>query len=662
MCGIFGFVGTRSSVEEGRRLLTRSVNLLGHRGPDALGVWAGEGVGLAARRLAVVDLEGGAQPFVHAATGVVGAFNGEVYNHRALREALQAEGHRFVTRCDTEVLVVGYLAWGEDIFARAEGMLACALWDARDRVLVLARDRFGEKPLFVAHHDGGLAFASEMKSLLRLPGFVRRLNPEASAHFLKFEHLFDPLTPFEGIAALPPAHVMRVRFDDARAATPRRYWQLAFRPREGDATPTDDAPPPAVVEALGALVRDAVKTRCEADVRVGTLLSGGLDSSLVTATAAGLTEAPLDSFSVGFGDARYDESDAQDRVAEAFGLRLNRFDFHAHTRALLESMPGSLWASEYPDPGFEQDVVFQHLAGLAASRGYKVLLGGEGADELFRGYDHYVRLPAFARYAQSRNPDDLPTVPGFDPGAIARFADDEHVALQRWGVPCSLLRPEFPWHFFLQAGRHADVVDTFFLPPYREGAPRLPPMPEARGLVGNDLLQWHELHTRLPAYILRTLDRYSMASGVEVRCPFMDHRLWEFFADLPPALRDAGPGHKPLLRALAGALPPEVAARPKQGFRAPYLLTTALRQPEMEPALRDLLRPAAIEALGVVRADFVDAHLDAFRFAPETEVDRVRRVMFSRLLALRMLATVFVDEFDLYADAHDAAWRAPVVG
>jgi len=654
MCGIAGYVGTSYGIAEGRQTLTRAANLLGHRGPDALGLWVDAGVGLACRRLAVVDLAGGTQPMVHRESGAVVVFNGEIYNHAALREALRAEGHRLETRSDTEVLLVGYLAWGEAVFSRVEGMLACALWLPAERTLVLARDRFGEKPLFLARHAGGLCFASEMKSLLRLPGFPRRLNPEASAHFLAFEHLFDPLTPFEGITALPPAHVLRVPFDDVGTATPRRYWQLRF----GDPTPAPSRD--AVVDALGALFHDAVRCRSDADVRVGALLSGGLDSSLVCAALARIAPGPVDAFSVGFGDARYDESAAQDEVAQALGLRLHRFNFHENTRAILESCPGSLWASEYPDPGFEQDVVFQHLTALAADQGYKVLLGGEGADELFRGYAHYVHFPAYQAYARSGDREDLPALEGFDTAHIARFADDEMASLHAWGVPCSLLRPEFAWRYFLDPARRPDLVDPFFGPASPTRVPRLPPMPAVGELQGNDLLQWSELHTRLPAYILRTLDRYAMASGIEVRCPFMDHRLWEFFAALPPALRDAQPGHKPFLRALGGSLPAAIATRPKQGFRAPYLLSAALRRPETEGALRDLLSHDAVGALEVVRPEFVDAHLGDFLDLPDTDDDRprARRVMFSRLIALRMLATVFVDDFDLYADHHDTTWRA----
>ncbi len=646
MCGIAGYVGTTFRDEEGREALTRSANLLGHRGPDALGLWVEAGVGLACRRLAVVDLEGGVQPMVHRGSGIVAVFNGEIYNHNELRAELRAAGHTFATRSDTEVLLVGYLAWGERVFERVHGMLAAALWLPEARALVLARDRFGEKPLFLARHRGGLCFASEMKSLLRLPGFPRRLNPTASAHFLLFEHLFDPLTPFEGITALPPAHILRVPFDDVGAHTPRRYWQLDFRDPPSASAPSR----PEVLEELGTLVHDAVQRRAAADVRVGALLSGGLDSSFVCASLAGAVPGPVDAFSVGFGDPRFDESPAQDRVAEALGLRLHRFEFHNHTREILESCPGSLWASEYPDPGFEQDVVFQHLTALAAHRGYKVVLGGEGADELFRGYAHYTRFPGMMAYARSR-----------DLGDQADQADDERDAVRAWGMPCTLLRPEFPWRYFLHPERFPEVVDPFFGPARPAMTPRLPPLPAYNPLRPNDFLQGCELHTRLPAYILRTLDRYSMASGVEVRCPFMDHRLWEFFAALPPALRDEAPGDKPLLRALAGALPPEIAARPKQGFRAPYLLSAALRRPDTAAALRDLLSRDAVGALEVVRPEFVDAHLGDFVALPETDDDRpfVRRVLLSRLISLRMLATVFVDDFDLYADHHDASWRAP---
>lgn len=652
MCGIAGFIGPALPPDDARAAITRAVRLLGHRGPDASGVWSIDGVTLACRRLAIVDPAGGAQPFVDPVTGAAVVFNGEVYNHAALRETLEARGHRFTSRADTEVLLRGYLEWGEEVFERVEGMLACALWVPHEGALILARDRFGEKPLFVAPYRGGVAFASEIKALLALPGFTRQLNPQASAHFLLFEHLFDPMTPFVGVSALPPAHLLRVDLDGSRLRAPRRYWQLRYA--EMDSGVARDA----LVALLSARFDEAVRARIPDGERVGALLSGGLDSSLVCATLARLTGEPFDAFSVTFRDPRYDESAAQRRVAEALGIRLRCFDFDARADEVLESCAGSLWTGEYADPAFEQDVVFQHLTAMAGDLGYKVLMGGEGADELFRGYTHHARFGAYMRYVAGGDLRALPAVDGWDDDELADEAEAEAASLRAWGVPCSLLRPEFPWGVLLREGTAGALAASLFTQP--PGSLRLSaPFTQLPSPSLDDRLQWCELHTRLPAYILRTLDRYSMASGVELRCPFMDHGLWEEFAALPPALRAEAPGEKRLLRELARALPPEIVARPKQGFRAPGLLSEALCGSESGDALRALLSPDAVRALEVVRPEFVAAHIEKILAPPsrDDELGTVQHGLVQRVMSLRMLHAVFIEDFDAYAARHAAAWR-----
>ncbi|MBX3271443.1 MAG: asparagine synthase (glutamine-hydrolyzing) [Sandaracinaceae bacterium] len=645
MCGIAGFVGARGA--DARARLTRMADLSTHRGPDERGLWLGEQVGLACRRLAIVDVAHGQQPMRDAETGTTLVMNGELYGHAALREALEARGHRFRTRSDTEVLLAGWLAWGEAVFERVDGMLACAIWSPARRELVLARDRFGKKPLHYARHEGALWFASEMKALLTLPGFPRRLDPRASEHFLLFEHVFDPMTPFEGIAALPPAHVARVRADRLDAMETRRYWRVPVGVEDGTPATIE-----AAAEELGALLDDAVARRTMGDVPVGALLSGGIDSSLVCAWLRA-----RDAFSIGFADPYLDESAHQDAVAAHVGATLHRFDFDERLEEVFASYPEAQWLGEHADPSFEQDILLRHVTTLAAERGYVVLLGGEGADELFRGYRHHRLHPHLVRYAARSDLEEIPESLGLDDDDFAELAEAEARARATWGTSAHLLAPSFPLGVLVEPRLFEPLArEVFVSPPAAARMVNVPALPAGVAPESLDALAYVEAHTRLPAYILRTLDRYSMASGVEVRCPFLDHRLFEWHARLPRALRDAAPGDKPLLRALARErLPPSIAAREKQPFAAPCVLSEALLADDGRERLAALLAPRAIEALEVVRPAWVRAALERrARGSPDADhpVERAEARLLERVLALRLLASVFIDEIATYEAAH----------
>ncbi len=643
MCGIAGYLGARGADAPAR--LTRMADLLTHRGPDERGRWHAPGIGLACRRLAIVDIAHGQQPMRDAASGAVVVFNGEIYEHAALRRELSGRGHRFRTESDTEVLLAGWLALGEEVFERVDGMLACAIWDPRTRELVLARDRFGKKPLYWARHEGALWFASEMKSLLTLPGFAPRLDPRASEQFLLFEHLIDPMTPFAGISALPPAHVARVREDRLDALAPRRYWRMPVGHEGGGPATLEEAS-----EELAGLFDAAVGRRTVGDVPVGALASGGLDSSLVCQALG-----PRDVFSIGFADARLDESAHQDALAAHVGATLHRFDFEAHAREVADSYAEAQWLGEYADPSFEQDVLLRHVTALAAERGYKVLLGGEGADELFHGYDVYRRHPHLVRYLRTWDLEEVPEALGLDDDDFGDLAESEAAARAAWGTSGELLAPGFPFGELLGPRAFAGLAAEIFVAPPAAAHPLVPPAPAELAPDSLDALQHAELDGRLPAYILRTLDRYSMASSVEIRCPFLDHRLFEWFARLPRALRDAAPGDKPLLRPLARArLPATIADRTKQGFLAPCLLTEALAGPAGKDRLEAILAPAAVEALEVVRPEWVRASLPLFGAGAREEepARRARARILERVVSLRLLASVFIDELATYEAAH----------
>lgn len=545
-----------------RDVLEAMRDTLTHRGPDDAGLWISPDrkVGMGHRRLSILDLsEAGHQPMLSPQQDIVLVFNGEIYNHHELREEMQHRGIRFRSHCDTEVLLEAWRMWGEDCLEKLDGMFAFGLYDCRGERLVLARDRAGEKPLFYRWQQGRLRFASELKALMAEPGFVPEIDAGALNHYLAYGYVPADLCMLEGVSKLPPGCMLSVDLGDSSIRL-RRYWQLPAGPsaQSGDA---DD-----LADRLEAMLETSVRRRLEADVPVGILLSGGLDSSLVTAMAARVSSGTVKTFTISFpGHGRYDEGPYARIVAEHFGTE--HTELHAEP-ATVDLLP--MLARQVDEPMADSSIVPTFLVSRMIRQHATVALGGDGGDELFGGYPSYRWVQRMARL---RRP--LPK---------ALRSGLRRVALRglRLGRPG---RNAVLSLFHDDPGGCAQV-NTFFDPAWRayllgdslrRGLRKCIHGPEVHKRSvqqGPSLLRRMtsmDFQTYLPDDILVKVDRASMQTSLEVRAPMLDHRIIEFaFRDVPDVLRASDREAKVLLRHLGRrCLPERLDLKRKQGFMLP---------------------------------------------------------------------------------------------
>jgi asparagine synthase (glutamine-hydrolysing) len=562
MCGICGIAaadGAPPDVEAVKRMNGRLV----HRGPDSDGVFAGDRVALAMRRLSIIDLAGGDQPIANEDGSVTVVQNGEIYNYRELRGELERRGHRFRTHSDTEVLVHLYEEHGEGFVERLRGMFAIALWDARERRLLLARDRFGIKPLYYRLKDGTLSFASELKALLEQPGFSREIDPRAVAAFLAFNSIPAPLTVFAEARKLRPGTLAIWRDGEL---SQRRY----ARPAPAEAGETRRRPEAALADELRETLRDSVRAHLVADVPVGVLLSGGVDSAGLVALAAGQQAEPVKTFSVGFEEASFDELDRARLVAKRYGAEHHEIVLRPDAVELLPKL-----VEAFDEPFGDSSALPTYLVSELAAGEVKVALSGEGGDELFGGYYTYVAdllAPRIGRLAALASPliERLPSSSGkvsFDYKA-KRFARGAKLPpLERHHAWKEIFSREL--QAALLGGRDPgwDPVDL-----YRER------YAETAGAEPLARLQDVDLGIYLVDDLLVKTDRSSMAHSLELRVPFLDNEVAAAALRLATPLKVRGLAKKRLLRrALAPLLPKAILQGPKQGFSIP--VATWLRGP-----------------------------------------------------------------------------------
>lgn len=608
MCGICGIVLAPGSTRRlDAPLLERMRDTLAHRGPDGAGLFLGGRAGLGHRRLSIVDVAGGHQPMREGALHIV--YNGEVYNHAELRGELEARGPRFRTRCDTEAVLRLYAADGPACVERLRGMFAFAVWNAARGELFLARDRLGVKPLYYVHApDGSLYFASEIKALLEAGAVPAALNPDALPDYLANHAPSGEDTLFAGVRRLPPGHTLTWR--DGLVAI-RRYWRLDFAPDaddgEGDA---------ARVRAWAEAFEASVRMRMMADVPLGVFLSGGIDSAAITATLARMVPSPVRTFSVAFADRDANELAYARMVARAYGTEHHEVVVGADQ--FFAALPRLVWHEDEP-LAHPSSVPLYFVAELA-SRHVKVVLTGEGSDEMLAGYGRYrtavanLRLgagweraaPAALRAAVRRAVDALPAsrLRGrLRRSFLAQPADVESLYFDAFSVFSRARQAEL-----LSPALAARLEDAN---PYAEqracwdGAAGAPPL--SRLLAADSGTYLHEL--------LMKQDQMSMAAGIESRVPFLDHPLVERMAALPERLKMRGGVTKYVLReAMRGVLPPAVLARRKMGFPVPFGRWARGSHRELVEGLvlggraleRGLFDPAALRRLVAEHAAGVD--------------------------------------------------------
>jgi asparagine synthase (glutamine-hydrolysing) len=596
MCGITGVVGT---LRTDGATLARMNGALFHRGPDGEGAYWADNVGLAMRRLAIIDLNTGNQPIFNEDHSVCLVFNGEIYNFLELRSELEQRGHVFATRSDTETVVHAYEEFGPDCLERLWGMFALAVWDSRRDLLLLGRDRLGKKPLvYYADPTGsGLAFASEMQALLAHPDIPRQLDLAAIDDYLTYLYVPAPNTAYRDIRKLPPGHRLVWQ---AGSLSVEPYWQVRF----GDKVQVSEA---EAIEQFGALFRDAVRRRLMADVPLGAFLSGGMDSSSVVAEMAEMSSTRVKTFSIGFGERDFDELRYARQVAERFGTE--HHELVVAPRA-LDVLP--MLVRHYGEPYGDSSAVPTYYVSNMTRKHVTVALNGDGGDELLAGYERhwaarmaaqYDVIPGVVRHGLIR--PLIPLVP--EPRQrrafvrrAKRFMAAAHLPVfdryLRWvgafspEQKQSLYTPEF-------ASEIAENDSGRWL---REALAAEPDLDPVDTVLRADTLLY------LPQDLLAKVDIASMANSLEARSPLLDHRLVELCAAMPSNLKLRGRRSKWLLRQwMKNRLPPEILTRPKMGFGVPVgeWLRTDLR-PLLEDTLlstraqqRGYFQPSAVKAM-----------------------------------------------------------------
>ncbi|HET7694274.1 MAG TPA: asparagine synthase (glutamine-hydrolyzing) [Vicinamibacterales bacterium] len=624
MCGIAGRFNFDPLRPLDRGVLQAMTDVVAHRGPDASGYHLAPGIGLGHRRLSIIDLSTGDQPLANEDGTVWTVFNGEIYNFAEVRAELTALGHRFRTGSDTEIIVHGYEQWGERCVERFRGMFAFAVWDAKARRLMLARDRVGVKPLYYAELPGrGLVFGSELKSLLEDPEVPREWRPDAIDAFLTLLYIPAPATIYAGIHKLEPGHVLIAEKGTVRTS---RYWDLTFT-GDGDARREAD-----YLEELDALLRESVALRQIADVPLGAFLSGGIDSSAVAAYMVETSPRPPVTISVGFEHAAYDELSHARRVAEHLGC-----EFHPRTVTpdIVSLLPKLAW--HFDEPFADSSAVPTYYVSKAARELVTVALSGDGGDELWAGYARHrverweqtaratlgAAAPLAGRLAQA-----LPlSVKGAR--SLRHLAADpaQAYALKHaYGMFEPQAKARLYSGDFAARVRHADPFDTFRAA-YRR----------CRSLDPLDRGLYVDVHTYMVDDILTKVDRMSMAVSLEAREPLLDHRLLEFAARVPTSLKlKEGRGKHLLRRALERKVPREILERGKQGFEAP--IGEWLRGP-LAPMADALLADGRLRERGIFE------HREVSRLWSEHRAGRAdHRHRLWQLLMLELWFRQFIDQ------------------
>lgn len=594
MCGICGILNFGMNESVNKETLKRMCTVMSHRGPDDEGFFVEENVGLGMRRLSIIDLSTGHQPISNEDGTVWIVFNGEIYNHLALREELLSKGHKFSTSTDTEAIVHAYEEYGEDCVSKLRGMFAFAIWDKGKKKLFIGRDRLGIKPLYYYFDDKRFIFGSELKVILQYPGIPKDLDLEALDNFLTFEYIPAPLTIFKSVKKLPQAHTLSI--EKGRISI-NEYWELYFK----ETKRTEEE----VCDELYNILKEAVKMRLMSDVPLGAFLSGGIDSSTVVGLMSEVMDRPVKTFSIGFDDPSYNELHYARTVAKHFGTD--------HTELVIKPDIAD-WVDrliKYLDEPFGDFSIFPtFLVSELARRHVTVTLSGDGGDELFAGYEYYIadkmenyyrKLPAIFR--ERLIPSIVASIP---PSSQKKGLVNKTKRFVEGTLHPRRLR-HFRWAKFFgeeeksllyseEVKRELEGVDTY-----------LPFTMYFTGSNGADYLG-QELYADIKTYlcddILVKVDRMSMANSLEARVPFLDHKFVEFVATVPSSMKLNGFKSKYILKkAMVRLLPRDILYRDKQGFSIPiknWLMN------ELRPLMENALSSERIKREGLFNPPYID--------------------------------------------------------
>ena len=604
MCGLTGFLlHGQIHVEDAKNRLAAMVQTVDYRGPDDNGVWSNGKAGLGFARLSIIDLSSaGHQPMSVLDGKVWLTFNGEIYNFQLIRKELESCGHKFRSRSDSEVILCGYLEWGDAVLERLRGMFALAIWDGRVNQLLLARDRIGKKPLVYMQTSEGLFFGSEIKTILAWPGIKREANLDAIHQFFSYQYVPAPQTAFSNIKKIPPGHKMIVQVDAQGKIGPSlitRYWQLK-QPRPIDSSLSEDDASKELIHRL----EEAVRIRMIADVPLGAFLSGGVDSSAVVAMMARQSSQAIKTFSIGFENAEYDETKYAQMVADRYATDHHVFIVQPDA---IEALPKLV--HHYNEPFADSSAVPSFYLAELASKHVTVALNGDGGDEAFMGYGRYRsmqsisrfdHLPKVLRYLGAKVVKRLP-IPGWKKKRRRKFAQqlqfEQLSSAQRYAFTITAFSDEHKTQGYGDALRTYNSSALNLLDPYFE---------QAENLVTG--ANWADIYVYLPDDLMVKVDIATMAHSLESRSPMLDHVFMEWASTLPQNLVLGKQETKAIFKkAMEPFLPKEVLYRPKMGFGCPV---DHWFRNELKEMAYDLLLSPKFLSRGIMQQGFVKNLLD----------------------------------------------------
>jgi len=641
MCGIAGYFEIDRESTPDRDLIGRMVSVIRHRGPDEFGAYFDRRCALGQARLSIIDLSCGSQPLANENDSIWITFNGEIFNYLELRPELENLGHKFRTNSDTEVIIHAYEQWGKDCLQYFNGQFAFAIYDKNKGTIFMARDRMGIRPLFYTVHNNRLYFASEIKSLFCEPSIPRKIDLKGLDEIFTWWTTSPPRTIFENINELEPGHYLELK-NDRVVTTP--YWQMIF-PETFDRERSLDS----WAEEMHALMVDSVRLRLRADVPVGAYLSGGLDSSVTTALIKHFTDTRVETFSIAFKDKAYDESDYQMQMASYLGT--NHHQVACSYEDIAENFPSVIWHTERPIVRTAPTPLFM-LSNLVRENNFKVVLTGEGSDEILGGYDIFKEV--LIRHFWSKNPDSK-----WRPLLLKRLYPT---------LPLSPARARFYLETFYKSGLN-DTDNYYF-----SHIPRINTTSKIKafftgdvkgaigdydslGIFGRDLPEnfnrWHHLvraqyleaRSLLAGYLLSSQgDRVSAAHSIEGRFPFLDHRVVEFAATIPPLYKIFGLNEKFILKkSMKKELPKEILDRVKQPYMAPD--SNSFMQANPPAYIEEMLNETALKNAGIFEPGPVAKLRKKCQRLSHAHLSFKDNMSFIGILSTQLLHRQYIDDF-----------------
>ena len=596
MCGICGMVNSDFEKTVEQPLIKKMCDAIYHRGPDDDGIYVHKNVGIGMRRLSIIDLVTGKQPISNEDGSVWIVFNGEIYNHKHIRNELEARGHIFSTNTDTETIVHAYEEYGRDCVQKLNGMFAFAIWDNRKKQLFLARDRIGIKPLYYFFDKKKFIFGSELKSILKVKDIPKRIDLTALDNFLTFEYIPAPLSIFEDIKKLPPGHTLILKNNSISI---QQYWDLRVNGNQSEKKQDE--------QNLEELLQDAVKIRLMSDVPLGAFLSGGVDSSTLVALMSQVMDQPVKTFSIGFEDQTYNELNYARMIAKKFNTEHHEFIIKPNAVELADNL------LQFLDEPFGDFSIFPtYLVSKMAREYVTVVLSGDGGDELFAGYDTYIadrmagyftKFPGWFRNGFiSRILEAVPPSPK-KKGLInraKRFVEGmrlpEDLHHTRWMIFLQQMERELLFTNDIKGGM-VEKDSYKFIRNYFNNV-----IPQSDDKINQQM--YVDVKTYLVDNILVKVDRMSMATSLEARVPFLDHRVAEFAATVPGNKKLQGKKSKLILKqSMEELLPKEILYRGKEGFSIP--IKNWIKE-DLKPMMMDILSADKIKREGFFNVDFVE--------------------------------------------------------